>query len=206
MDEYTTWARVEGENKQVVEVVYEAPQDRYHPSLEFHPVSAQLALYIDNEYFWDGAEFQALQGPGYTLEKARKMKLDTINTEYERRLTPVTQDTPLDEVLTWDRQQLEVEAWLKKNNILDVELLAIWRKDGLEAVKARMTESVPLPFLEQLSRARQMDLTELSMKVVDKVHQFILYSGQMTGIRQRLEDQIKAAQTVEEVMAVAWPS
>ncbi|MEB0133770.1 hypothetical protein QN362_00325 [Actimicrobium sp. CCC2.4] len=60
------------------------------------------------------------------------------------------------------------------------------------------------PLIEALSAARGVTLADLIGRIIAKADAFAVASGQTIGNRQRCEDEIKAAQTTEEVEAITW--
>jgi hypothetical protein len=60
------------------------------------------------------------------------------------------------------------------------------------------------PLIEALASARGVTLADLIGRIIAKADAFAVASGQTIGNRQRCEDGIKAAQTIEEVEAVTW--
>lgn len=116
-----------------------------------------------------------------TLEQAKATKLLEINSIYEDRAQLVRIGVPENEVLTWDIQKLEAEAW-------------------------QINSAASTPLIDELARSREMDRVVLLGKVLEKVTAYRVYIGGLTGVRQRLEDLISVATTVEQVEAITWPT
>jgi hypothetical protein len=61
------------------------------------------------------------------------------------------------------------------------------------------------PMLGALAKRRGVPLATLVQKVILKADAFAVLSGVYIGVRQACEDQINAAQSVDEVATVMWP-
>jgi hypothetical protein len=60
--------------------------------------------------------------------------------------------------------------------------------------------------LDGLAAARGITPAEMRQLTLDQVNAFMAASQQLVGTRQRLRDEINAAETVAEVLLVSWPS
>ena len=117
-------------------------------------------------------------GPGLLrLDELKARKLAEINAACDAALASLTADYPESELLTFDKQEAEARALLADP----------------EAVT---------PFLTPLAAARGMAVEELAQKVIAKADAFTTASGHVIGLRQKDEDRLKAAQTVEDVAAI----
>ncbi len=114
-----------------------------------------------------------------TLEEVKANKLAAINSTYEQLAKQAQIDTPDSEVLTWDIQKAEAEAWEKDN-------------------------STPTPFIDGLALGRGVDRVELILKVLEKVKAYSTFMSMLTGIRQGCEDKIKTANTIDDVTSVVF--
>lgn len=114
---------------------------------------------------------------GAMAAEARAEKLSQANADADRLLSALDATYPGREVLTWDQQVKEAEA-----------------------LKADPDASVPL--LTALSEFRDIDVDLLAAKVLQKSYQYKVASGQIMGARQWVEQQLEAAATHEEVLAV----
>lgn len=112
-----------------------------------------------------------------TLEEARAVKLTEINMACDAALAALTADYPESELLTFDKQEAEARALLA-----DPEAAT--------------------PFLTPLAAARGLETEELARKVIAKADAFTTASGHVIGLRQKDEDRLKAAQSVEDVVAI----
>lgn len=113
-----------------------------------------------------------------TLDEARKVRLKEINEACDAALNALTASYPEIERLTFDKQEAEARALLAN------------------------PES-PAPLLAPIASARGVDVVGLAMKVVAKADAFAATCGRVVGQRQKFEDQIMAAGTLEAVAAVA---
>lgn len=60
-------------------------------------------------------------------------------------------------------------------------------------------------FTQALAVARGLDHEELLKRIIAKADAFAAFSANLIGIRQRLVDEISAATTAEEILAIEWP-
>jgi hypothetical protein len=122
-------------------------------------------------------EVTAPPKPG--LDDLKLEKLAEINARCDAELMPVMSRYPAAERLSWDQQESEARAYLANPN-----------------------SAVPL--LSGIALARGRDVTDLAQAVLVKAEQFTALASAAIGKRQRLEDQIAAAKTAEEVAAISW--
>lgn len=109
-----------------------------------------------------------------TIEQALYEKLKQINDACAYWLHQLKASTPMDEVLSWGRQEAEARAYLADS-------------------------SVATPFLSALSQARGIALDVLAARVVEKADLYAVQSACLIGTRQRFEDQAHAAAKVENL-------
>ncbi len=114
------------------------------------------------------------------VSQARKNALERVNATYTALVASAKEGVPEDEVLTWDIQKLEAEAWEKDN-------------------------TTPTPGVDRLAEGRGMDREVLLGKILEKVRAYRESVFLATGVRQKLEDAILAAQSTAEVRAISWP-
>ena len=112
-----------------------------------------------------------------SLASTKARKLAEINAACDAALASLTADYPESELLTFDKQEAEARALLADP----------------EAVT---------PFLTPLAAARGMETEELARKVIAKADAFTTASGHVIGLRQKDEDRLKAAQSVEDVAVI----
>ena len=91
-----------------------------------------------------------------------------LTTEYERRMTVIAAGYPPSERESWPVQTEEAKALL--------------------ADHAALT-----PWIDAAASARGLDRLELAQRIAAKNAQYRAVSGTLSGIRQRIEDQIDAA-------------
>jgi hypothetical protein len=115
------------------------------------------------------------------LASLKARKLQQVNEAFEQASRPLTEEYPQTEVLTWPAQMAEALAW-------------------------ELDPNTPTPYLDGLADARQLDRLEFRQRTLAKVQQFKAASQALVGLRQRLEDQIEAATTAQELDAISWPS
>lgn len=111
------------------------------------------------------------------LERAKTAKLHEINAAYEAATSAIVETYPRTELLTFDKQEAEARAWTADN-------------------------SAETPLVDMLAAGRQMDKAELIHRIIVKADAFALATGYLTGQRQRFEDLLKAAETIEAVEAI----
>lgn len=127
---------------------------------------------------WEVRDFTA-EETAEALEQAKTRKMREINTAYEQELGAVLKDYPEEEIKSWDKQESEARAWLADN-------------------------SASTPYLDGLSTARVLSKSELVARVIAKADAWMALSATTTGKRQRLEDAIQVATTIEEVEVIQW--
>ena len=112
-----------------------------------------------------------------SLANTKARKLAEINAACDAALAALTASYPSSELLTFDKQEAEARALLA-----DPE--------------------ASTPFLTPLAAARGMETEALARKVIAKADAFTTASGHVIGLRQKDEDRLKAAQSVEDVAAI----
>ena len=155
-------------------------EDDYNWTLEPEAYNDEVAPYVA---LWqaekdrlDKAAAEAAEEYN-SLASTKSRKLAEINAACDAALASLTADYPESELLTFDKQEAEARALLADP----------------EAVT---------PFLTPLAAARGMETEELARKVIAKADAFTTASGHVIGLRQKDEDRLKAAQTVEDVVAI----
>lgn len=133
------------------------------------------------EQAYNGKYYLLGHAPTQPLGEIKTNKLTEINTAYTNAVSVARVGVPEDEVLTWDIQKLEAQAW-------------------------SVDSTVSTPFVDGLALGRDMDRVELLEKILVKVEAYQALVSYATGVRQRLEDAINSAEMVEEVNAIAWPT
>ena len=139
-------------------------------------VAPYVALWQAEKALRDKAAAEAAEEYN-SLASTKARKLAEINAACDAALAALTASYPSSELLTFDKQETEARALLADP----------------EAVT---------PFLTPLAAARGMEIEALARKVIAKADAFTTASGYVIGLRQKDEDRLKAAQTVEDVAAI----
>jgi hypothetical protein len=134
-------------------------------------------IMVDGKKYIEGTEPQK---PLPLLRELKSMKIREINDEYSIRAGAVKIDTPEDEIKSWPTQESE-------------------------AIAFSQDPGASTPFLDELAKNRGIPKDLLVEKVLEKVAKYKSFMGQLTGIRQKIEDKIKAATTKKEVEKITWP-
>ena len=113
----------------------------------------------------------------HSLANTKKRKLSEINAAYESAIAALTATYPASERESFYKQEAEALAWTA-----DPE--------------------AKTPFVDALATGRQMDKAELMQRIIAKAVLFSPASGYLTGQRQRYEDMLEDAETLEEVAAI----
>lgn len=95
-------------------------------------------------------------------------KRTALTTEYERRMQAIAVGYPPSERESWPVQTSEAYALLADS-------------------------TVSTPWIDAAASARGLDRPELAQRIVAKDAQYRVISGTLSGVRQRIEDQIDAA-------------
>lgn len=119
------------------------------------------------------------------IAQVRAGLLAALNEEYERRMQVIAGGYPLSERESWHVQTAEARALLA-----DVHALTPW--------------------INGAAAARQIDRHELAQRIAAKDDAYRAIHGALTGVRQRIEDQISAASDDVQALAdidvlVGWP-
>ncbi|WP_204248996.1 hypothetical protein, partial [Halomonas sp. S2151] len=113
------------------------------------------------------------------LDDVKQAAMRRINSAYEAELASIRSEYPESEQMTWDKQEREARAFLADS-------------------------ATATPLLDAMATGRGMDKAELATRIIAKADAWMQASGLATGKRQALEDQVKAAETVEAVEAIGW--
>jgi len=115
-----------------------------------------------------------------TLAQAKTQKLSEINQAFQREASTLIAGYPQGETLTWGIQQSEALAWQANAN-------------------------AATPYLDGLADSRGIDRGQMRQKTLSKVLMFMETSRALVGTRQRLEDEVNAAQSIDQVSQISWP-
>ena len=176
---------------------FEAPETLH--ALQWSGESGHMELTGEDNRLLEAASYETEVAPYVSLWQAEKARLDKaaaeaaeeynslantkarklaeINAACDAALAALTASYPASELLTFDKQEAEARALLADP----------------EAVT---------PFLTPLAAARGMETEALARKVIAKADAFTTASGHVIGLRQKDEDRLKAAQSVEDVAAI----
>ncbi len=113
------------------------------------------------------------------LEVIQDEQIVLLNIAYENACYHLTEGYPPSEVATWANQQTEILAWEKDN-------------------------TSPTPYMDTMASARGVDRLELLQRTLRNVRSSLDKTAGLTGKRQRLRDQILAAETIADVQSVLW--
>lgn len=119
-----------------------------------------------------------------SLEQLQAVLLGIVNGGYEARIQAIKDSYPPSEVLSWPKQEEEARAYQADNTVQG-------------------------PFITNLAQERGITVAELVTKIIAKADAFAVISGQLTGIRQRLEGEIAALTDpvdMDWVKAFGWPA
>lgn len=133
------------------------------------------AIIADNGDYY---EVTAIPVVEKTLEEAKSAKLMEINAACDNILNAAVSTYPETEVLTFDQQTSEANAYLASKKPADA------------------------PLLSALAAGRGITLDDLVQRVIAKHTAFSMLSGYIIGHRQALEDRLDECGTVEDVEAI----
>lgn len=115
--------------------------------------------------------------PEPSVGDLRPAAIEKNNAAYEAAIGVMTCDYSTAEITTWERQRAEAVAW------------------GADP-------AAPTPWIDIAATARGLDRDEYLARTLAKVNAFAVASAYLTGRRQGIDDQIRAATTAEELAAV----
>lgn len=136
---------------------------------------------------WDVRAYTAEEAQA-ALDDAKSAAHRRINDGYDADSDALIAGYPEREVVTFDKQEREARAWTADN-------------------------TAPTPFLDALMSTRVIDKAELVSRIIAKADAFADASGQLTGKRQTLRDEVEAiqladyastAEAIAAVEAIIW--
>lgn len=141
----------------------------------------EIVVFVDGK--WTKQSKPAEPEP--TAGQLKAAKLAQINASYETLAQLVVVGVPPSEVQSWSKQEAEARA-LQENP--DAEAIT----------------------LRALAEARSIPLDILCKKVIEKADAYSAHIGSITGIRQRLEDQLNvidlsADNAPKLIEGIKWP-
>ena len=134
----------------------------------------------------DQGDIVKLPFPEPTIDELITTKRAEINAQFNQLMNQITAGIPVDEIVSWDKQEAEARAFTADNNAVT-------------------------PLIDGLAGARGITKADLAERIITKADLFATVSGQLIGTRQGLEDQLNllaedADTTAADVEAVVWPS
>ena len=149
----------------VVKHVLRVPPENIFPA-------QTAALYVpcplDVDVGWTFADGVFSQPPRISPQLTADQLRTTLTTEYERRMQAIAAGYPPSERESWPVQTSEAYALLADS-------------------------TAPTPWIDAAASARGLDRVELAQRIVAKDAQYRVFSGTLSGVRQRIEDAIDAA-------------
>lgn len=115
--------------------------------------------------------------PAAQLDRARTERLAGINADADALVGELAATYPEREIQSWPQQVKEAEA-------------------------LALSPTADAPLLSALAAARGIDRADLAARVLAKASAYAAASGAIIGARQRLEDLLSAADTLDELSAV----
>ena len=109
----------------------------------------------------------------------KQNKLNEINVACDAELSSITSSYPSSEVKTWDKQENEARAWNADN-------------------------TVTTPFIDALITSSGDAKSDIVNRIIAKADAFISMSANTIGKRHKLEAQIDAALTIDDLKLIAW--
>lgn len=159
-------------NGRVVNVVSGDPTGRFDSSIEW--VECPFGTKIGDVL---NVTTQSYTKPTLSLDEEKLISLEVIKRHYNALMSAITSEFDILEMITWSIQIEEANALLKDAN-------------------------APALFLRALADERKIDLTTLAHRVIIANNMFRVATGRVTGRRQRLEDIIKAVESIEALQQV----
>lgn len=111
------------------------------------------------------------------LEELKNRKLIAINALADTEINFIKASYPESEIDSWSTQEREAVEFTNDN-------------------------TVETPILSVIGSQRGIEVSELAQKVLNNAASFKVYSGSIIGCRQKLENDVLAATTNEEVNAI----
>lgn len=154
------------------------PDDETIPAIihaEFDSLYAEIDAYAKANP--DKVTEEFLESIEPTLDELKTEKLKEINDAYDNVVSSLVSDYPSSEILTFDKQEQEALAWSSDEN-------------------------ADTPLIDALAKGRGINKEELVSRILKKSDVFSVTIGYLTGLRQKYEDELKLAQTKEEIDSI----
>lgn len=160
----------------------DGPRIILQPPQVVRPASFRALIHTEGHVeLWDDTEGTADDSAiFYSCPGLRDARAAIIRRVGNERLEALANPYMSNERLTWPIQQQEAEAW-------------------------RSDPTALTPMLDAIAANRGTTKPELVELVMGNVELFRTMSGQILGQQQALLDRIYSVQTVDELLAVAWP-
>ncbi len=149
----------------VVQHVLRVPPENIFPA---QTAALYFTCPVDVEVGWTFADGVFQPPPRLSPQLTAGQLRTALNAEYERRMQAIAVGYPPSERESWPVQTSEAYALLAD-------------------------DTAATPWIDAASTARGLDRVELAQRIVAKDAQYRVISGTLSGIRQRIEDQIDAA-------------
>lgn len=118
------------------------------------------------------------------IQILRGSVLALLNAECDKRMAALVADYPEHEQKTFTKQEAEARTYLA---------------DSMSAT----------PLIDELAAYRGIAKADLAARILGKADSFAVNSGRIVGHRQKLEDQLAAADKIEDIEEidplVGWP-
>ena len=166
----------------VVKHILRVPPENIFPA---QTAALYMACPEDVEVGWTFADGVFARPEPQPAQTTADQLRTALTAEYERRMQAIAAGYPPSERESWPVQTSEAYALLADS-------------------------TVSTPWIDAAASARNIDRIELANRIVAKDAQYRVYSGTLSGVRQRIEDQIDAAgddQAALQVIDVTqgWP-
>ncbi len=133
---------------------------------------------------WDGTDWVL------TPEKQAQLAQEELDTAKTAKLLEIN-----------NKAQAFIDTLASLNEVPDFEVRT-WVKQAQEAYAWEQNKESPTPTLDLIALGRGVDRVELITKALQKAKQFDVLVSHTAGVRQRYEDQLKAALVLDDVNAI----
>lgn len=136
-----------------------------------------------DEAIVEGCRYENGQAIPITLAEAKQSQLDYINNRFDSEVSELQGEyVPKEEVLTYNLQLQEAKDYKEHNDLQRV------------------------PFLKALSESREIDISVLSDKIIEKNQNYTTKLATIMGYRAKLKAQLERAESLAEVREVSYRS
>ena len=164
------------------------PVEDTKPTLKANELAVVAGINFDTKRKVVVVSYNVIKADAPSLDSLKVDKVAQINQAYAQVMAPLAKEYPEEERWSWGKQEQEA------NNYMD------WVRLG------RKGDAPATPVLDLLLEGRnavgaEETVEELSVRIQNNV-QMMIQTQVYTGHRQRLEKQVKAATTVDELKAI----